>query len=77
MSIRLFYTADSASRKHPTSASRVCLILGLPLFAVNFLNTILAGYPRSPVPCRALGSQDEGWDAALLIFAAFDDKEAS
>ncbi|KAG8973809.1 hypothetical protein FRC05_008228 [Tulasnella sp. 425] len=56
VSIRLFYTSDSAS--------------------LNFLNTFLAGYPRSPVPCRALGSQDEGWDAALLIFAAFDDKEA-
>ncbi|KIO32876.1 hypothetical protein M407DRAFT_18335 [Tulasnella calospora MUT 4182] len=43
--------------------------------SVDFVAPLLVDSPSSQVPCRALGTQDEEWDAALLIFAVLDERE--
>ncbi|KAG9046358.1 hypothetical protein FS837_004582 [Tulasnella sp. UAMH 9824] len=43
--------------------------------SVDFVKPLLVDSPSSQVPCRALGTQDDEWDAALLIFAVLGERE--
>ncbi|KAG8911317.1 hypothetical protein FRC01_005779 [Tulasnella sp. 417] len=82
--VALFTVRDYATGSSPLPKSLTELMkksISTRLFytansaTVGLLKPLLVDSPSSEIPCRALGTQEEGWDAALVIFAVLDERE--